>query len=154
DVPEALVAVIEKMMAKDPTKRHQSPAEVADALAPFAETPIGPPPEDEMPRLSPAAMGGPESIPRSPVPTGRVAPSGSGRRARRPPSSRPPGELPANGPRSARLQRPASSGARTPALQLDSSLAARTPGPSSKPTEADRDAGHFATDSAARHLRE
>jgi len=34
DVPEALVAVILKMMAKDPAQRYQVPAEVAEALVP------------------------------------------------------------------------------------------------------------------------
>jgi hypothetical protein len=54
------------MMAKDPAQRPQTPQEVADALAPFTEQPIGPPPEDEMPRLSPAASGD------RPPPTGTV----------------------------------------------------------------------------------
>jgi uncharacterized protein (TIGR03067 family) len=35
DVPLALARVIERMMAKDPAKRYQTPAEVAAALAPF-----------------------------------------------------------------------------------------------------------------------
>ncbi len=57
EVPEELVAVLEKMMAKDPDQRYQLPQEVADALATWTETLIPPPPEAEMPRLSPAAMG-------------------------------------------------------------------------------------------------
>jgi serine/threonine protein kinase len=56
-VPEGLAALIERMMAKDPAQRPQTPQEVADALAPYTEQPIAPPPEDEMPRLSPAASG-------------------------------------------------------------------------------------------------
>ena len=36
DVPLELVRVIERMMAKDPAQRYQTPAEVAAALAPFA----------------------------------------------------------------------------------------------------------------------
>ncbi len=36
DVPPALVNVLAKMLAKDPNKRYQSPAEAADAVAPFA----------------------------------------------------------------------------------------------------------------------
>jgi serine/threonine protein kinase len=52
-----LAELIEQMMAKDPARRPQTPQEVADALAPFTEQPIAPPPEDEMPRLSPAALG-------------------------------------------------------------------------------------------------
>jgi hypothetical protein len=50
-----LAAVVETMMAKEPGRRYQTPAEVADALAPWTQTPIPPPPESEMPQLSPAA---------------------------------------------------------------------------------------------------
>jgi anti-sigma factor RsiW len=41
DVPAALVRVIERMMAKDPAQRYQTPAQVAEALQPFtaARTP-------------------------------------------------------------------------------------------------------------------
>jgi serine/threonine protein kinase len=38
DVPEGLVAVILKMMAKDPIQRYQVPAEVGQALAPWGKT--------------------------------------------------------------------------------------------------------------------
>jgi serine/threonine protein kinase len=58
-VREGLAALIERMMAKDPAQRPQTPQEVVDALAPYTVEPIGPPPEDEMPRLSPAASGQP-----------------------------------------------------------------------------------------------
>ena len=57
DVPEEIAAVIEKAMAKDPAQRYQTPIAVAEALAPWAATPIPPPPESEMPHLSAAAMG-------------------------------------------------------------------------------------------------
>jgi serine/threonine protein kinase len=57
-VPEGPVALIERMMAKDPAQRPQTPLEVADALAPFTAEPICPPPDDEMPFLSPATSGG------------------------------------------------------------------------------------------------
>ncbi len=57
-VPEGMATLIERMMAKDPAQRPQKPQEVADALAPYTAEPIGPPPEDEMPRLSPAASEG------------------------------------------------------------------------------------------------
>jgi CheY-like chemotaxis protein len=36
EVPERLAAVVARMMAKDPARRYQTPAEVARALAPFA----------------------------------------------------------------------------------------------------------------------
>ena len=58
DVPEDLAAILEKAMAKDPAGRYQTPIEVAEALAPWTTAPIPPPPEAEMPQLSPAAMGG------------------------------------------------------------------------------------------------
>jgi serine/threonine protein kinase len=57
-VPEGLLELIERMMANDPAQRPHTPQEVADALAPYTTELIGPPPEDEMPRLSPAASGG------------------------------------------------------------------------------------------------
>jgi hypothetical protein len=57
DVPEALAAVVERMMAKDAAGRYATPQEVADALAPFTGTPIPPPPDSEMPQFSPAVRG-------------------------------------------------------------------------------------------------
>jgi serine/threonine protein kinase len=54
DVPEALIAVVSKMMAKKPDERYQTPNEVIDALSPWLETPISPPLESEMPTLCPA----------------------------------------------------------------------------------------------------
>jgi serine/threonine protein kinase len=57
DAPEELVAVIDRMMAKDPALRYQTPQAVADALEPWSRQPIAAPPEEEMPRLSLAAMG-------------------------------------------------------------------------------------------------
>jgi eukaryotic-like serine/threonine-protein kinase len=57
DVPEALLAVIERMMAKDAGQRYQTPAEVADALAPWVQAPIAPPADRELPQLSLAASG-------------------------------------------------------------------------------------------------
>jgi len=56
DVPEGVAAIVEKMMAKDPANRYQVPAELAEALAPWVQTPIGPPPDKEMPTLSAAAQ--------------------------------------------------------------------------------------------------
>lgn len=54
DVPEALAAVIARMLAIDPAERYQDPAAVAAALAPWTQVPILPPPEEEMPQLCPA----------------------------------------------------------------------------------------------------
>jgi hypothetical protein len=58
-----LVALIGKMMDKEPANRYQLPGELADDLGPFTVTPIGPPPEIEMPVLSRAATGNPSSEP-------------------------------------------------------------------------------------------
>jgi serine/threonine protein kinase len=55
EVPAEIVAIIDKMMAKDRNARYQTPLEVADALAPWTQTPIPPPPESEMPQFSLAA---------------------------------------------------------------------------------------------------
>src|SRR5205814_22901 len=43
DVPPELVQVIERMMAKDPAQRFQTPAEVVGALTPFLARPPQPP---------------------------------------------------------------------------------------------------------------
>ncbi|MFL5338783.1 MAG: serine/threonine-protein kinase [Gemmataceae bacterium] len=56
DVPKKLAAVIEKMMAKDPAQRFQTPAEVLEALEPWDEGLVIPR-DEEMPQLSPAARG-------------------------------------------------------------------------------------------------
>ena len=58
DVPDELIAVVEKMMAKEATRRYQTPAEVMSALSRWVTTPIPPPSEREMPTLSPAVAGG------------------------------------------------------------------------------------------------
>jgi hypothetical protein len=42
DVPAELAAVVAKMMAKDPARRYQKPAEVAQALAPFFKAGLKP----------------------------------------------------------------------------------------------------------------
>src|SRR2546423_408865 len=58
EVPEGLAAILEKMMAKDPAERYQTPIEVVDVLGPWTQTPIPPPPESELPQFSLAARGG------------------------------------------------------------------------------------------------
>jgi serine/threonine protein kinase len=57
DVPDEMAAIIDRMMAKEPAKRYSNPAEIAQDLVPWTQHPIDPPPEKEMPRLSPAATG-------------------------------------------------------------------------------------------------
>jgi eukaryotic-like serine/threonine-protein kinase len=56
DVPPELLAVLGKMMRKSPAERYQTPAELYDALAPWAATPLSPPPAHEMPELCPAVL--------------------------------------------------------------------------------------------------
>jgi serine/threonine protein kinase len=51
---QALAELIQRMMAKDPAQRPQTPQEVAEALTPWTQTPIGAPPEEEMPNHCPA----------------------------------------------------------------------------------------------------
>ncbi|HEX3314655.1 MAG TPA: serine/threonine-protein kinase, partial [Gemmataceae bacterium] len=58
DVPAELSEVLLKMMSKEPADRYQTPEELSEALEPFTREPIGPPTDAEMPRLSPAALGG------------------------------------------------------------------------------------------------
>lgn len=48
-VPPGLLAVLEKMMAKDPRERYQTPAEVVAALAPLITEPVAAPAAAEMP---------------------------------------------------------------------------------------------------------
>lgn len=81
EVPEGLAAIVEKMMSKNPADRYQSPADITTALAGWTQTPIPPPPEKEMPRLSPAAMGTDSTISQvtmtatpTPAPAPRPAP--------------------------------------------------------------------------------
>lgn len=76
DVPAGVLAIINKMMAKKAEQRYTTPEEVADALAPFTQTPIAPPPAAEMPVLSPAASGPISSAePAAPAPPRPAAPA-------------------------------------------------------------------------------
>ena len=56
DVPPEMLEVLDKMLRKDPNDRYQTPLEVAEALAPWTEEPIPPPPDHEMPDLCPAVL--------------------------------------------------------------------------------------------------
>jgi serine/threonine protein kinase len=49
DVPDELVKVFEKIVAKEPGRRFQSPKELADALEPFTRGPIPAPTVEELP---------------------------------------------------------------------------------------------------------
>jgi eukaryotic-like serine/threonine-protein kinase len=73
DVPAEMGAVLQKMMAKDPKQRHQTPAEVVEALRPWLDMPIAPPTETELSR-NPATSSGryrPVTVPPTPVPDHR-----------------------------------------------------------------------------------
>ncbi len=70
DVPEEVVAIVTKMMAKKPDDRFQTPGELMAALSPWIATPIAPPEEREMPQFSIAATGVPGSGMPSRVGTG------------------------------------------------------------------------------------
>jgi hypothetical protein len=58
DVPPELARVVERMMAKDQARRYQTPAEAADALAPFATTVAAParPPRQRWPWVAAAVV--------------------------------------------------------------------------------------------------
>jgi serine/threonine protein kinase len=75
EVPEGMAAVVERMLAKEPEDRYQMPLEVADALAEWTATPIPPPPDEEMPQLSPAATTAADGSPVPGRPTGSRSPN-------------------------------------------------------------------------------
>jgi serine/threonine protein kinase len=87
DVPPHLVAIVGRMLAKEPRDRYQTPAELMAALVPWVQTPIDPPTEAELPNVSVAAGGRPPGgsnaptavaasrpSPPSAVPNGRAQP--------------------------------------------------------------------------------
>jgi eukaryotic-like serine/threonine-protein kinase len=79
EVPDGIVAVVERSMAKDPNQRFPAPQAMAEALSPWTSNPIAPPPASEMPQLSRAAMGlcgggEPGSGPASSVGSASLAP--------------------------------------------------------------------------------
>jgi serine/threonine protein kinase/WD40 repeat protein len=49
EVPVEVAEAVDRMLAKDPDQRFQTPAEVVDALLPFVQEPLAPPSENEMP---------------------------------------------------------------------------------------------------------
>lgn len=66
DVPDDLIEIIEKMMAKKPADRFQTPAEIVEALTPFGGK-FGPPPLHEMPKVKPSTYQLGISAPPSPA---------------------------------------------------------------------------------------
>jgi eukaryotic-like serine/threonine-protein kinase len=97
EVPDGVIALIDKSMAKDAAARFQSPLEMAEALSEWTKTPIPPPPENEMPKLSLAAMGAPNE--NSFAATSKpVSPSPSPRKAWQVPTTPSPGLLPKQNP--------------------------------------------------------
>jgi serine/threonine protein kinase len=72
DVPEGLAAVVAKMLARDPNQRYATPAELANALAPFSIGTAPTQPERAQSSRAPFA-GSPTSANLSPTPS-RAAP--------------------------------------------------------------------------------
>jgi serine/threonine protein kinase len=89
DVPDELIAVLDKAMAKDVSQRYQLPVEFAEALDPWTQSAIPPPPPEEMPYLSPAAMGNAVND------TGTIITRGGSDTGGEPPSSRKVWQVPA-----------------------------------------------------------
>ena len=95
DMPDGMAAVLEKMIAKEPAARYQTPAEVAEALAPWTQTPIDPPSDKDIPQITAAARRAGVSdvnysAPRTPSPRtpAPAKPASSGRRSEPASSSR------------------------------------------------------------------
>jgi eukaryotic-like serine/threonine-protein kinase len=106
DIPQGVARIIDKMMAKDPKDRYQTPQEVVDALEVWTQQPIDPPPADEMPRLSPAAteamfataktaQPAPAAAPVAPAAVSPAPPRSEEKSPARPTSSRPASASPA-----------------------------------------------------------
>src|SRR5262249_24103722 len=92
EVPEELARIIERMMAKEPAERYQTPAEVAEALIPWTQSAIPPPPEKEMPPWGNAPLGGLSGTGSNNTPVSRgVGPA-------TPISRTPKGMIPRSGP--------------------------------------------------------
>jgi serine/threonine protein kinase len=141
EVPEEIAAIIEKMMAKDVIQRYQMPQEVADELAPYTQTAIPPPPAEEMPQFSLAAMGPETGAPTrtgmapppilSPPPPSRKAwqvPEPSPSSSATPPAAGPPSPSPPGAPK--RRTAPAASptaGAASAAARRENVAADRPP---------------------------
>ena len=68
EVPAELAAVVAKMMAKEPSRRYQTPAEVAQALKPFLKPAGLTSPQPELSRVA-TQIERPSSVPIVPTPT-------------------------------------------------------------------------------------
>ena len=75
EVPDGLAAILERMMAKDPKARFQTPAQVAAELEQWVPAVIPLPRPEEMPQISPAAMDGTEMAAPDPEPVAAPAPA-------------------------------------------------------------------------------
>ena len=61
ELPAGLVALLTRLLAKEPERRPQTPLELADALAEFTKVPLAPPTAEEMPPSLQLASGRPSS---------------------------------------------------------------------------------------------
>lgn len=75
EVPAEIIAIVEKLMKKNPDDRYQSPSELMAVLQDFVQVPIPPPTDKELPPLSPAAAGTTSTANR--VPSGVMLSGGS-----------------------------------------------------------------------------
>lgn len=88
DVPEGLAAIVAKALRKKPEERFQSPMEMADALARFADPNTPPPPPDLMPGPPPRWNGVPKVGTASSTALKSAADTGSGVAWPTPPDNR------------------------------------------------------------------
>jgi serine/threonine protein kinase len=137
DMPPELAAVLDKMLAKKPAMRYQTPAEVIAALEPMTQMPISPPSEEEMPQRQ-AAPHGKGPVPAAPKEKPRIRPKAESPLPPAPKPRTPPPEI--RTPASPRpvLQRPAM---RSPApvgaaAPKRAAASARPPGAAVKPAPA------------------
>jgi eukaryotic-like serine/threonine-protein kinase len=130
DAPPALIAIVEKMMAKDPAQRYQKPQDVVDSLAPWTQTPIPPPLDTEMPFHSLAASPRSQANIDVNASSNRTASAGG--------SSRKPWQVP--GAPSAPPPSPMPSRVIPPTEGPSSDVVRAAMGPASTPSAADRTA--------------